>query len=107
MLDYALPKIQAECDGAYDMSYAKNPQKAIRCHFVNLVPVFQGHMDYFAAGDVPPNPTGSQAMATAVGPPSRSTPPTSFPKAGTTPCRSWPPICGRSSRSHASLASSR
>jgi hypothetical protein len=66
MLDYALPKIQAACDGAYDLSIKMNPDKPIRCHFVNLVPVFEGHMEYFAANDLHPNSMGSKAMAAAV-----------------------------------------
>jgi hypothetical protein len=66
MLDYALPKIKAACDGAYETSVKMNPQKTIRCHFLDLVPVFDGHMDYFAASDIHPNPTGSKAMATAM-----------------------------------------
>jgi hypothetical protein len=66
MLDYALPKIQAECDNAYQTSVQANPAKPIRCHFVNLVPVFDGHPEYFAMGDLHPNPMGSKAMATAV-----------------------------------------
>jgi hypothetical protein len=66
MLDYAQPKIKAMCDGAYQTSTAKNPMKPIRCHFVPLVPVFDGHMEYFASGDVHPNPMGSKAMAAAV-----------------------------------------
>jgi hypothetical protein len=66
MLDYALPKIQAECDGAYQTSLKESPGKPIRCHFVNMVPVFEGHSEYFADGDLHPNPTGSKAMAAAV-----------------------------------------
>jgi len=66
MLDYALPLIQAECDSAYAQSYAIDPNKAIRCHFVSLVPVFEGHPEYFAPTDIHPNSTGSKAMATAI-----------------------------------------
>ena len=66
MLDYALPKIEAECNSAYQLSVQKNPQKPLRCHFVNMVPVFQGHPEYFAAGDIHPNPSGSKAMAEAL-----------------------------------------
>jgi hypothetical protein len=66
MLDYALPKIKAECDGAYETSLKANPAKPIRCHFVDLVPVFEGHAEYFANADLHPNPTGSKAMAAAV-----------------------------------------
>jgi hypothetical protein len=66
MLDYALPKIQAACDGAYEASLQVNPAKPIRCHFVNMVPVFQGHPEYFANADLHPNSTGSKAMAAAI-----------------------------------------
>jgi hypothetical protein len=31
-----------------------------------MVPVFKGHDDYFAAGDIHPNPMGSAAMAKAI-----------------------------------------
>lgn len=66
MLDYALPLIQEECDTAYEQSVAIDPTKPIRCHFVNLVPVFEGHPEYFALTDIHPNSTGSKAMATAI-----------------------------------------
>lgn len=66
MLDYALPKIKAACDGAYQASIQLNPAKPIRCHFVDMVPVFDGHPEYFASGDLHPNSTGSKAMAEAV-----------------------------------------
>ncbi|HEX4340716.1 MAG TPA: hypothetical protein VH062_32630 [Polyangiaceae bacterium] len=66
MLDYALPRIQAECDGAYQTSVMANPAKPVRCHFVNLVPVFDGHPEYFAANDLHPNSMGSKAMAAAM-----------------------------------------
>lgn len=66
MLDYALPKIKAACDGAYELSLQMSPDTPIRCHFVDLVPVFEGHPDYFAATDIHPNPTGSRKMAEAI-----------------------------------------
>ena len=66
MLAYALPKIKAECDGAYDTSVKANSAKPIRCHFIDMVPVFDGHPEYFATNDLHPNPTGSKAMAAAV-----------------------------------------
>src|SRR5262249_46796087 len=64
--DYAPPKSPAARDGAYDLSVKMDPTKPIRCHFVNLVPVFDGHMEYFASGDLHPNSMGSKAMAAAV-----------------------------------------
>jgi hypothetical protein len=67
MLDYALPKIKASCDGAYALSLTESPGKPIRCHFIDMVPVFDGHLtDYFAPTDIHPNPTGSKAMAAAI-----------------------------------------
>jgi len=61
MLDYALPKVKAFCDGVA----AESNNRAF-CWFVDLVPVFDGHPDWFAATDIHPNPTGSKAMAKAV-----------------------------------------
>ena len=58
---WARPKVKAGCDAAYD-----NTGQRLRCHFVDLVPVFQGHPEYFATGDIHPNTTGSAAMAKAV-----------------------------------------
>jgi hypothetical protein len=66
MLDYSLPLIKAACDGAYDLSMKMDPTKPITCHFVDMVPVFQGHMEYFAMNDLHPNSMGSKAMAAAV-----------------------------------------
>lgn len=66
MLDYSLPLIKAACDGAYDLSTKMDPTKPITCHFVDMVPVFQGHMEYFAMNDLHPNSMGSKAMAAAV-----------------------------------------
>jgi hypothetical protein len=66
MLDYALPKIEAACEGAYELSLEINPDHPIRCHFVDMVPVFDGHPEYFAAADIHPNAQGSRAMAEAV-----------------------------------------
>ncbi|MEY4581885.1 MAG: hypothetical protein RL701_6588 [Pseudomonadota bacterium] len=61
ILDYALPMIKDICAGV-----AKRTQDKLHCHFVDMVPVFEGHIDYFAAGDIHPNSTGSAAMAKAI-----------------------------------------
>jgi hypothetical protein len=61
MLDYALPKVKAFCDGVA----TKTNNKAF-CWFIDTVPIFQGHDDWFAAGDIHENATGSKAIATAV-----------------------------------------
>jgi hypothetical protein len=66
MLDYALPKIREQCQGAYEPSLQMNPTAPIRCHFVDMVPVFEGHPEYFAATDIHPNAAGSRAMAEAI-----------------------------------------
>jgi hypothetical protein len=61
ILDYALPKAKAMCDGAEAMTGGK-----LRCHFIDLVPVFAGKTGMFAMGDIHENPTGSAAMAKEV-----------------------------------------
>ncbi len=61
MLDYALPMTKASCDGAEQKSGGK-----LRCHFLDLIPIFDGHPEYFAALDVHENSMGSAAMAKAV-----------------------------------------
>jgi hypothetical protein len=66
MLDYAIPKIKAACDGAYQLSLQLDPTKTLRCHFIDMVPVFAGHADYFALTDIHPNTAGSKAMAAAI-----------------------------------------
>jgi hypothetical protein len=61
ILDYALPKVKALCDDAVNATGGK-----LRCHFVDMIPVFQGHPEYFAAGDIHENSQGSAAMARAI-----------------------------------------
>jgi hypothetical protein len=61
ILDYALPMVKATCDGAQARTGGR-----LTCHFLDLIPVFNGHPDWFAATDIHPNPTGSAAMAKAV-----------------------------------------
>jgi hypothetical protein len=61
ILDYALPKVKATCDGAMARTGGR-----LTCHFLDLIPVFDQHPDYFAFTDIHPNSTGSQAMAKAV-----------------------------------------
>ncbi|MFI5305869.1 MAG: SGNH/GDSL hydrolase family protein [Polyangiales bacterium] len=60
-LDYALPMAKALCDAAEMRTSGK-----VRCHFLDLVPIFDGHPEYFAAQDVHENSMGSTAMANAV-----------------------------------------
>jgi hypothetical protein len=61
ILDYALPKVKATCDGARARTGGR-----LTCHFLDLIPVFDQHPEYFAFTDIHPNPAGSQAMAKAV-----------------------------------------
>ncbi len=58
---WALPQAKAGCDAAFDRTGGR-----LRCHFVDMVPVFQGHADYFARGDIHPNTKGSAAMAKTI-----------------------------------------
>ena len=58
---WALPKVKTGCDDTYVRTSGR-----LRCHFVDMIPVFQGHPEYFATGDIHPNRSGSAAMAAAV-----------------------------------------
>ena len=57
ILDYSLPMTKAFCEGREAKSGGKT-----RCTFVDLVPVFEGHPDWFNT-DIHPNSKGSAAMA--------------------------------------------
>ncbi|MET0386962.1 MAG: SGNH/GDSL hydrolase family protein [Polyangiales bacterium] len=61
MLDYALPMAKQLCDDAVTKTEGK-----LRCHFIDLVPVFEGHPDWFADDNIHPSPLGSAAMAKEV-----------------------------------------
>jgi hypothetical protein len=61
ILDYAISKVKAFCDGAHDRTSGK-----LTCHFIDMIPVFDGHPDWFAPTDIHPNSLGSAAMAKAV-----------------------------------------
>jgi hypothetical protein len=61
ILDYALPMAKAQCDGVLERTGGTT-----RCHFVDMIPVFEGHSDYFAVGDLHPSDAGSAAMAAKV-----------------------------------------
>jgi hypothetical protein len=61
ILDFALPKVKALCDQTVTKSGGR-----LKCHFVDLIPVFEGHPEYFASGDIHPNSRGSAAMADAI-----------------------------------------
>ena len=61
ILDYTLPKVKKFCDDVEGKSGGKT-----RCHFVDLVPVFEGHDDWFFPGDIHENSTGSAEMAKTI-----------------------------------------
>lgn len=61
MLDYALPLVKAFCDGMNAKTGGKG-----NCWFVDTVPIFAGHSDWFAPTDIHENSTGSNAIAHAV-----------------------------------------
>jgi len=57
ILDYSLPMTRAFCEGREAKSGGKT-----RCTFVDMVPVFEGHKDWFNT-DIHPNSKGSAGMA--------------------------------------------
>lgn len=66
LLDWSYPKVQALCDDA-----EANTGGRLRCHFLDMRPVFAGHPEYFAGGtfgegDIHENSVGSKAMAEAI-----------------------------------------
>jgi hypothetical protein len=61
LLDYSLPMARELCEGAEQRTQGK-----LRCHFLDLVPVFEGHADWFADDGIHENSTGSAAMAKEV-----------------------------------------
>jgi hypothetical protein len=61
MLDYALPKVKAFCDGVSAKTQGKG-----NCWFLDTVPLFAGHPEYFVAGDIHENSTGSKVIAKAI-----------------------------------------
>jgi hypothetical protein len=61
ILDYALPLVRDLCEATHERTNGK-----MTCHFVNLIPVFEGHADWFAPTDIHPNSMGSAAMAKAI-----------------------------------------
>jgi hypothetical protein len=61
ILDYSLPMARDLCTGAETRTEGK-----LHCHFVDLVPVFEGHPDWFADDGIHENSLGSAAMAQEV-----------------------------------------
>jgi GDSL-like Lipase/Acylhydrolase family len=60
ILDYALPKVRTLCADAVNVTKGQ-----LRCTFIDLVPVFAGHKDWFNE-DIHPNAKGSAAMADTI-----------------------------------------
>jgi hypothetical protein len=61
MLDYSLPKAKAFCD-----EMLTDTQGKVHCWFVDTVPLFEGHPEYFAPDDIHENAQGSKVIAEAV-----------------------------------------
>jgi hypothetical protein len=57
ILDYAMPMVRDFCQGAEQRTGGK-----LRCTFIDMVPVFMGHNNWFNS-DIHPNSMGSAAMA--------------------------------------------
>jgi hypothetical protein len=61
ILDYALPMVRDFCNGAADRTDGK-----LRCHFIDMIPVFEGHNPEWFNSDIHENSDGSKAMAKKV-----------------------------------------
>jgi hypothetical protein len=57
ILDYALPRAKALCEGMEEETAGR-----LRCRFIDMVPVFEGHPEYFNE-DIHPNLVGGRVMA--------------------------------------------
>jgi hypothetical protein len=60
ILDYALPKARDVCERAEEATGG-----TLRCRFVDMVPVFAGHPEYFNE-DIHPNQVGGRVMAETI-----------------------------------------
>ncbi len=61
ILNYALPLVRETCEGAEARTSGK-----MKCHFIDTIPIFRGHDDWFAAADIHENAMGSMAIAQEV-----------------------------------------
>lgn len=61
ILDYSLPMARDLCERAVSRTDGR-----LSCHFINLVPLFEGHADWFADDGIHENSLGSAAMASEV-----------------------------------------
>lgn len=57
MLTYALPRVREACESAEVRTEGK-----LKCHFIDTIPIFRGHDDWFAPGDIHENSLGSRAI---------------------------------------------
>jgi hypothetical protein len=58
MTDYALPMLRDMCSGLTDEKF--------QCRIIDMVPVFDGHMDWYASDDIHANDIGEGAMADVI-----------------------------------------
>ena len=58
ILDYSMPMARAMCDQTEADTDGK-----LRCHFLDLQPIFEGHPDWFADDGIHENATGSAVIA--------------------------------------------
>lgn len=58
ILNYALPLVRETCTGAEARTNGK-----LKCHFIDTIPLFRGHDDWFADADIHENSTGSMAIS--------------------------------------------
>jgi hypothetical protein len=61
ILDYSLPMARAMCEQTETDTNGK-----LRCHFLDLQPVFEGHADWFADDGIHENEVGSAVIAQEV-----------------------------------------
>ena len=61
ILDYALPKVEQLCKDAETLTGGR-----MVCHFVNTIPLFEGHPELFAPTDIHENAMGSKVIADAL-----------------------------------------
>jgi lysophospholipase L1-like esterase len=59
ILNYSYPLTQASCESSFATT-------GLRCHFIDLRPVFEGHADYIGFDGVHPTAAGQAAIAGAI-----------------------------------------
>lgn len=58
MLAYALPMVRETCESAEQRTGGR-----LKCHFIDTIPLFRGHPEWFAFADIHENSLGSRAIA--------------------------------------------